>query len=122
MYVAERILYVKHGSDVQIQAITYASGQDDVVIEWYHEGAVINTTDSGHFAVNREGLRVYTLNITDVDLSLLGSYKVVITVGGNEESDAVVLMLPGKARGVVVTDDVVSQGVCMLHRIRMSHL
>ena len=41
-------------------------------------------------------LYVYTLNITNVDLSHLGSYEVVITVDGKRKSDVVELMLPGE--------------------------
>ena len=94
--IAEHVIFVEYGSDVQIRATTYTSSQSDFTIDWYHGGIAVNTTASNHYSVVREGIHVYTLSVSSVDPSRLGIYEVVVTVNGRNQSDIVQLMLPGK--------------------------
>ena len=88
---------MEYGRTIRIQATVYASSQNDIVVNWYHEGNVVNQPEENdQVSVTTESVHVYVLSIFGVDSSHLGQYEVVVTLGTTNTSDTVQLSLPGK--------------------------
>ena len=100
LYIAERVIFTTMGSTAQITAAIYSSNPSILTIKWYHANTLIDIDNNPRYSVTQNGsfFYTYTLNVMNVDESVLGWYRIVVTVGaeGRNETESVRLNYPGE--------------------------
>jgi hypothetical protein len=91
--IHEETVHATENNSVEIRATVYSS-YISAVVSWFYEGNPIDTVNDPRYSASnsRQGT-LYTLNIARVEVTLLGRYEVVITAGGESQSDSVLLGL-----------------------------
>ena len=92
---AEHTVYAVAGSTVQLVATVHSSDLEAVVVRWYHDGALIDTSTKTAYGIGRIGSNMYALSVVEVGRGDLGRYVVLVCVGERNDSDTVQLVFPG---------------------------
>ena len=102
VFITEEIVFAAENSSAEISATVFTSDLNSLVIEWYHEGTLIDAASDPRYSVSAEGMSLHILNIARVEAALLGRYQVVVSTGDRNQSDAVELAFPGMYVGVQI--------------------
>jgi len=95
VFITEEIIYALEGSAVEIRAAVSSSDLNSLVVEWYHEGSLINVASDSRYSLRTEGMGLRILSIASVGTDTLGRYEAVITIGNRNQTDTVLLAFPG---------------------------
>jgi hypothetical protein len=93
--INEDIIYATINSSANISAVVLSLDIQNTIIQWFHEGSLIDTAGDPLYTVSTQG-SLYTLTIARVEAALQGNYEVVVTNGNKNQNDSVLLAFPGK--------------------------
>ena len=91
LYIAERVIFTTMGSTAQITAAIYSSNPNILTIKWYLANTLIDIDSNPRYSVTQNESFFYTLNVMNVDESVLGWYRIIVTGGGRNETGSVQL-------------------------------
>ena len=88
------VQYVLPSSSTALEARVFASPLSLAVVQWYHQGRLIDDTTEASYATNSSG-DIYTLRVNGVSANEVGEYSIVVTLNGLNVTDRITLLFPG---------------------------
>ena len=92
--IRSRVQYVLAGHSTTLEARVFASPAESAVVQWYHEGRLIDDANETDYTINSRG-DICMLTVDSVSKDKIGRYTVVVILNGVNVTDQISLEFPG---------------------------
>ena len=88
------VQYVLPSTSTTLEARVFASPLNLAVVQWYHQGRLIDDTTETSYTASSSG-DIYTLTVNPVNANEVGEYSIIVTLSGLNATDRITLLFPG---------------------------
>ena len=103
--IRSRVQYVLAGHSTTLEARVFASPAESAVVQWYHEGRLIDDANEADYTINSRG-DIRMLTVDSVSEDEIGRYTVEVILNGVNVTDQISLEFPGSCSNAKSIDTI----------------
>ena len=103
--IRSRVQYVLAGHSTTLEARVFASPAESAVVQWYHEGRLIDDANEADYTINSRG-DIRMLTVDSVSEDEIGRYTVEVILNGVNVTDQISLEFPGSCSNTKSIDTI----------------